>query len=66
MVPDAYSLALYTSQAEHAGQYPGITLWLWVGILQVVQSTELGPTLLQVSDHRRCRGFITVYILVYV
>lgn len=42
------SLALYIPWAGHAGPYLGISLWLWLGVLDAVQGVGLGMILLQV------------------
>ena len=42
------SLALYIPWAGHAGPYLGISLWLWLGVLDAVQGVGLGLILLQV------------------
>ncbi|EMD38388.1 bifunctional glycoside hydrolase family 13 glycosyltransferase family 5 protein [Gelatoporia subvermispora B] len=41
------SLALYIPWAGHAGPYLGISLWLWLGVLDAVQGVGLGMILLQ-------------------
>lgn len=43
------SLALYIPWAGHAGPYLGISLWLWLGVLDAIQGVGLGMILLQVS-----------------
>ena len=42
------SLALYIPWAGRAGPYLGISLWLWLGVLDAVQGVGLGLILLQV------------------
>jgi hypothetical protein len=42
------SLALYIPWAGAAGPYLGISLWLWLGVLDAVQGVGLGMILLQV------------------
>lgn len=46
------SLALYIPWAGKAGPYLGISLWLWLGVLDAIQGVGLGMILLQVSSHR--------------
>ncbi|CAL1704520.1 unnamed protein product [Somion occarium] len=41
------SLALYIPWAGHAGPYLGISLWLWLGVLDAIQGVGLGMILLQ-------------------
>ncbi|KDQ60792.1 glycosyltransferase family 5 protein [Jaapia argillacea MUCL 33604] len=41
------SLALYIPWAGHMGPYLGISLWLWLGVLDAVQGVGLGMILLQ-------------------
>ncbi|KAI0341602.1 glycoside hydrolase family 13 and glycosyltransferase family 5 domain-containing protein [Trametopsis cervina] len=41
------SLALYIPWAGRAGPYLGISLWLWLGVLDAVQGVGLGLILLQ-------------------
>ncbi|KAJ7172450.1 modular protein with glycoside hydrolase family 13 and glycosyltransferase family 5 domains [Mycena filopes] len=41
------SLALYIPWAGHAGPYLGVSLWLWLGVLDAVQGVGLGMILLQ-------------------
>ncbi|KAF8625783.1 hypothetical protein AX15_005173 [Amanita polypyramis BW_CC] len=41
------SLALYIPWAGRAGPYLGISLWLWLGVLDAVQGVGLGMILLQ-------------------
>ena len=41
------SLALYIPWAGHAGPYLGISLWLWLGVLDAIQGVGLGLILLQ-------------------
>ena len=43
------SLALYIPWAGHAGPYLGLSLWLWLGVLDAIQGVGLGMILLQVS-----------------
>ena len=43
------SFALYIPWAHRAGPYLGISLWLWLGVLDVVQGAGLGMILLQVN-----------------
>jgi alpha-1,3-glucan synthase len=43
------SLALYIPWAGRAGPYLGISLWLWLGVLDAVQGVGLGMILLQVT-----------------
>jgi alpha-1,3-glucan synthase len=42
------SLALYIPWAGKAGPYLGISLWLWLGVLDAIQGVGLGMILLQV------------------
>jgi hypothetical protein len=42
------SLALYIPWAGRAGPYLGISLWLWLGVLDAIQGVGLGMILLQV------------------
>ena len=42
------SLALYIPWAGRGGPYLGISLWLWLGVLDAVQGVGLGLILLQV------------------
>jgi alpha-1,3-glucan synthase len=42
------SLALYIPWAGNAGPYLGLSLWLWLGVLDAVQGVGLGMILLQV------------------
>ncbi|EPQ58265.1 modular protein with glycoside hydrolase family 13 and glycosyltransferase family 5 domains [Gloeophyllum trabeum ATCC 11539] len=41
------SLALYIPWAGHAGPYLGVSLWLWLGVLDAIQGVGLGMILLQ-------------------
>ncbi|KAG6856082.1 hypothetical protein H0H87_007521 [Tephrocybe sp. NHM501043] len=41
------SIALYVPWAGNAGPYLGLSLWLWLGIMDAVQSLGLGMMLLQ-------------------
>jgi alpha-1,3-glucan synthase len=41
------SLALYIPWAGRAGPYLGLSLWLWLGVLDAVQGVGLGMILLQ-------------------
>ena len=41
------SLALYIPWAGHAGPYLGLSLWLWLGVLDAIQGVGLGMILLQ-------------------
>ncbi|KAM5531218.1 hypothetical protein V8D89_015136, partial [Ganoderma adspersum] len=41
------SLALYIPWAGHAGPYLGVSLWLWLGVLDAIQGVGLGLILLQ-------------------
>ncbi|KAG5635754.1 hypothetical protein H0H81_010174, partial [Sphagnurus paluster] len=41
------SLALYIPWAGNAGPYLGVSLWLWLGVLDAVQGVGLGMILLQ-------------------
>jgi alpha-1,3-glucan synthase len=43
------SFALYLPWAHRAGPYLGISLWLWLGVLDAVQGAGLGMILLQVN-----------------
>ena len=43
------SLALYIPWAGNSGPYLGISLWLWLGVLDAVQGVGLGMILLQVG-----------------
>lgn len=47
------SLALYIPWAGHAGPYLGLSLWLWLGVLDAIQGVGLGMILLQVSIRRQ-------------
>lgn len=42
------SLALYIPWAGSGGPYLGISLWLWLGVLDAIQGVGLGMILLQV------------------
>jgi len=42
------SLALYIPWAGSGGPYLGISLWLWLGVLDAIQGVGLGLILLQV------------------
>ncbi|KAG6819041.1 hypothetical protein H0H93_016019, partial [Arthromyces matolae] len=42
------SLAFYLPWAGNAGPYLGVSLWLWLGVLDAVQGVGLGMILLQV------------------
>jgi alpha-1,3-glucan synthase len=42
------SLALYIPWAGKGGPYLGISLWLWLGVLDAIQGVGLGMILLQV------------------
>jgi hypothetical protein len=42
------SLALYIPWAGKAGPYLGVSLWLWLGVLDAIQGVGLGMILLQV------------------
>lgn len=44
------SLALYIPWAGSGGPYLGISLWLWLGVLDAIQGVGLGLILLQVCD----------------
>lgn len=44
------SLALYIPWAGGAGPYLGLSLWLWLGVLDAVQGVGLGMILLQVRN----------------
>src|SRR5258708_4560486 len=46
------SLALYIPWAGSRGPYLGVSLWLWLGVLDAVQGVGLGMILLQVSTCR--------------
>jgi hypothetical protein len=46
------SLALYIPWAGSGGPYLGISLWLWLGVLDAVQGVGLGMILLQVGSYR--------------
>ena len=41
------SLALYIPWAGSGGPYLGISLWLWLGVLDAIQGVGLGMILLQ-------------------
>ena len=41
------SLALYIPWAGKAGPYLGLSLWLWLGVLDAIQGVGLGMILLQ-------------------
>ena len=43
------SLALYIPWAGKAGPYLGVSLWLWLGVLDAIQGVGLGMILLQVG-----------------
>jgi alpha-1,3-glucan synthase len=43
------SFALYIPWAHRAGPYLGVSLWLWLGVLDAIQGAGLGMILLQVS-----------------
>jgi hypothetical protein len=43
------SFALYIPWAHKAGPYLGISLWLWLGVLDAIQGAGLGMILLQVN-----------------
>lgn len=43
------SLALYIPWAGSGGPYLGISLWLWLGVLDAIQGVGLGMILLQVN-----------------
>lgn len=45
------SLALYIPWAGSGGPYLGISLWLWLGVLDAIQGVGLGLILLQVCHH---------------
>ena len=47
MLWGASSLALYIPWAGHGGPYLGVCLWLWLGVLDAIQSVALGLILLQ-------------------
>ena len=47
-------MALYIPWAGRVGPYLGISLWLWLGVLDAVQGVGLGMILLQVSDALYC------------
>jgi hypothetical protein len=49
------SLALYIPWAGTSGPYLGLSLWLWLGVLDAVQGVGLGMILLQV----RCVSHFT-------
>lgn len=40
-------MALYIPWAGHSGPYLGLSLWLWLGVLDAVQGVGLGMILLQ-------------------
>ena len=42
------SLALYIPWAGSGGPYLGVSLWLWLGVLDAIQGVGLGLILLQV------------------
>lgn len=44
------SLALYIPWAGNSGPYLGISLWLWLGVLDAIQGVGLGMILLQVRS----------------
>jgi alpha-1,3-glucan synthase len=46
------SFALYIPWAHRAGPYLGISLWLWLGVLDAIQGAGLGMILLQVISHK--------------
>lgn len=50
------SLALYIPWAGSNGPYLGISLWLWLGVLDAVQGVGLGMILLQVCSLTVRRG----------
>ena len=45
------SLALYIPWAGSGGPYLGVSLWLWLGVLDAVQGVGLGMILLQVCTY---------------
>lgn len=47
------SLALYIPWAGKGGPYLGISLWLWLGVLDAIQGVGLGMILLQVGSSSR-------------
>ena len=49
------SLALYIPWAGSGGPYLGISLWLWLGVLDAVQGVGLGMILLQVRFYSLIR-----------
>lgn len=54
------SLALYIPWAGSGGPYLGISLWLWLGVLDAVQGVGLGMILLQVcSSIKHFVGLLT-------
>ena len=57
------SLALYIPWAGHAGPYLGISLWLWLGVLDAVQGVGLGMILLQVSERSSLFDAILMYCI---
>ena len=50
------SLALYIPWAGSAGPYLGISLWLWLGVLDAIQGVGLGMILLQVMRFKSHGG----------
>jgi hypothetical protein len=72
------SFALYIPWAHGSGPYLGISLWLWLGVLDAIQGAGLGMILLQVisrdflapiydiplisSFHRRSHDFTFVQL----
>lgn len=52
------SLALYIPWAGSAGPYLGLSLWLWLGVLDAIQGVGLGMILLQVRSIYEMKHFI--------
>lgn len=51
------SLALYIPWAGNSGPYLGVSLWLWLGVLDAIQGVGLGMILLQAC----ILGFLSNY-----
>lgn len=56
------SLALYIPWAGKAGPYLGVSLWLWLGVLDAIQGVGLGMILLQVISHN---FFYDIYLMLF-
>ena len=53
------SLALYIPWAGSGGPYLGLSLWLWLGVLDAIQGVGLGMILLQVRNQSATRSNVT-------